>query len=194
MSRIIAGAARGRRLVVPAGSRTRPTTDRVREAMFSTIESMLGSWDDARVLDLYAGSGALGLEALSRGAQWCTFVERDRRAVAALRANVAATGLRANDVRVDDVGRVVGRRPRETVDVVLADPPYDLPAAEVADVLAVLLGAGWLSEGAVLVVERPAREPPPPWPARLQVDQERRYGETRLWYLREADDHDRRAG
>lgn len=192
MTRIIAGEAKGRRLAVPPGSGTRPTTDRVREAMFSTLESMLGSLAGLAVLDLWAGSGALGLEALSRGAASCTFVERDRRTAAVLRANIAASGLPGAVVVVGDVVRVLAASPDLPVDLVLADPPYDTAGSDVADVIGRLAAHGWLAPDAVVVLERPLREPDPDRAWGLPVVADRRYGQTRLWYLRESVDHGRR--
>jgi len=187
VTRIIAGRAGGRRLTVPEGEVTRPTSDRVREALFSTLGS-LTDLDDARVLDLYAGSGALGLEALSRGAAHVTFVERDRRALTCLRANIAATRLGPTTVRADDAARVLARAPEHPVDLVLADPPYLTPADRVRAVLDRGLASGWLADGGLVVVERSARAPHPRWPAALRVLQHREYGDTRLWYLRRSAD------
>lgn len=171
--------------------------------MFSTLTSLLGSLDGLVVLDLYAGSGALGLEALSRGAAHATFVERDRRALAALRRNVESTGLREAEIRGTDVERAARTPPpggpgtrgaAARADLVLADPPYTVPATSVTDVLQALVVNGWLADGAVLVVERPARESPPSWPGEVDVLQSRRYGETVLWYLRWPVDPARPAG
>lgn len=192
MTRVVAGRAGGRRLVVPDGDATRPTSDRVREAMFSTLTSELGSLDGLVVLDLFAGSGALGLEALSRGAARATFVERDRRALAALRRNVATTGLGDVDIRGTDVERALrtppaaGAYPR--VDLVLVDPPYAFSSASLVQVLRALVDNGWLADDALLVVERSAREHPPSWPDDLTVLASRRYSETLLWYLRRSVD------
>lgn len=194
MTRIVAGTARGRRLEVPRGSLTRPTSDRVREALFSTLTSALGSWTDVVVLDLYAGSGALGLEALSRGAQRCFFVERDRHAVAALRRNIGVTGVTGAAVLVGDAAEVVRSAHPGPADLVLADPPYATPDADVLGVLATLRHRGLLADDALLVLERSARDPEPTWPPGLRRVDERRYGETRLWYLRESDDHARPDG
>lgn len=198
MTRLVAGRAGGRRLVVPEGEVTRPTSERVREAMFSTLTSLLGPLDGLVVLDLFAGSGALGLEALSRGAARATFVERDRRALAALRRNVASTGLHGAEIRGTDVERAVRTPPvggdRGRVGLVLADPPYSYAAESLVAVLAGLAEHGWLGEGAVLVVERAAREEEPSWPADLVVLRSRRYGETVLWYLRWSVDHALSAG
>ena len=189
MTRIIAGLARGRRLQVPGGETTRPTSDRVREALFSTVESML-DLQGSVVLDLFAGSGALGLEALSRGASMATFVERDRRAVAVLRANIETTRLGPADVLPGDVVRVLGTRTARACDLVLLDPPYRATSADVAAVLGAALEAGWVCAGSLVVVERSTRDEEPPWRDGLCVVSRRRYGETTLWYLRGCGDHD----
>ncbi len=191
MTRIIAGAARGRRLAVPHTG-TRPTADRVREALFSALESALGAWAGVRVLDLYAGSGALGLEALSRGAAHALLVEHDRKALAALRTNVDRTGLHGAQVRAGEVRRVLADAPVQPYDVVLADPPYDLPDDRLRVVLEALAAHGWVADGASVVVER-ARGSSVPWPAGYAPQRERRYGDTvlgwALWYRRDPD-HD----
>lgn len=184
MTRIVAGEARGRRLRVPAGAGTRPTSDRVREALFSALESALGSWSGVRVLDLYAGSGALGLEALSRGAVAAELVEVARSAVIALRHNVEQLALPGARVVFAKVERHVESSPDEPFDVVLLDPPYPLPNAAVTDVLSSLVRRGWLAEEAVVVVERATRAGALSWPPGLEGVRERRYGETTLWYGR----------
>ena len=178
MTRIVAGTHGGRRLVVPAGDGTRPTSDRAREGLFSSLQSLL-DLEGARVLDLYAGSGALGLEALSRGAASATLVERDPKALAALRRNVADLGLAARVVE-EDVASYLAGTP-ERYDVVLLDPPYDV---DVDPVLAAL--PRWLEEGAVVVAERRTRGPAPSPPAGLEPLRSRRYGEATLWYFRAA--------
>lgn len=190
MPRIVAGAARGRRLVAPAGEATRPTADRVREAMFSTIESLTGPLRGRRVLDLYAGSGALGLEALSRGADHALLVEVDRRAVRAIRANAASVGCPGAEVREQDVARALAVPPDRGYHLVLADPPYLLRQDALAAVLALLVaggpGHGWLAPAALVVLERPTGSGPPPWPDGLAAVRDRRYGGTTLWYGRPA--------
>jgi 16S rRNA (guanine966-N2)-methyltransferase len=185
MSRIVGGVLGGRRLVVPAGRDVRPTSDRAREALFGTLGSML-DLDGARVLDLYAGSGAVGLEALSRGAGRALLVESDARAAAAITANLAALGLadRATVVR-DRVDRLLPAGPgSDPYDLVFADPPYALPDAEVEAMLTGLAEHGWLAAGAVVVVERSSRGGGPAWPASLRPTKQRRYGEGMLWYGR----------
>lgn len=171
--RIIAGAARGRRLTAPRGAQVRPTADRVKEALFASLQPLLPG---ARVLDLFAGSGALGLEARSRGAASVTFVERDRAALTALRRNIEVVGLPDTVVVAADVLRALrGPLPSSPFDLVLADPPYGL------DPVPVLAGlVGHLAPGAVVVLERAARQPPPVWPAGLTPTGSRRYGDTLL--------------
>jgi len=186
VTRIIAGAAGGRRLAVPAGRSTRPTSDRTREGLFAAVTAMLGGLDGIAVLDLYAGSGAVGLEALSRGADDVLLVESAAAAAAVIRANIEAVGLPGARCVRDRVDRVLSRgpgsdRPR---DLVFADPPYAVGDAELAAALAALAGRGWLRPGAVVVVERDARSGRPPWPRGYREDRSRRYGETVLWYGR----------
>lgn len=175
MPRIVAGTAGGRRLIAPAGSGTRPTSDRVREALFSTLGDLTG----LRVLDGYAGSGAVGLEALSRGAAHALLVEHDRAALTALRANVTALGLAAR-VHAGDVARLVDGEPDQPYDVVFLDPPYADP---VDPVVAALRDHGWLAAEATLVVERSSRGTEPTWPTGWSA-RRRIYGETALWYVR----------
>ena len=187
MTRVVSGSARGRRLAVPDGRGTRPTSDRAREGLFSTLQSLLGSLAGRRVADLYAGSGAVGLEALSRGAAHCLLVEHDPKALRALRANVAALDLPGAEVLGSRVERAVAAEAvRPAYDVVFLDPPYDLAADRLREVVAVLVGRGWLTPGAVVVVERATRDGEWRWPAGLRAERERRYGEATLWYGRAA--------
>lgn len=191
MTRVVAGRWRGRRLRVPPAG-TRPTADRVREAVFSRLDHELGQWDGLAVLDLYAGSGALGIEALSRGAARVTFVESDRAAAAVLRANLAALAAPEATLLVATTAAVARRPPAGgPYDVVLADPPYDLAPGRVAGVLAALWAGGWLAPGAEVVVETARRTEGSPWPAGFTPVAERDYGETRVWYgrARRPDDH-----
>lgn len=185
MTRIVAGVAGGRRLAVPPRG-TRPTSDRVREAVFSALQARR-DLEGTRVLDLYAGSGALGLEALSRGAAWVRFVESDRRAGAVLRRNVETLGLggpggTAAQVSIATVAAVLRTEPGQRYDVVFADPPYALEDDELARVLAALADGGWLAPGAVLVVERGADAAPPTWPDDVVALTQRRYGDTAVHY------------
>lgn len=180
MTRIIAGTVGGRRIAVPA-SGTRPTSDRVREALFSALDADPGL-AGAAVLDLYAGSGALGLEALSRGAAHALFVESDRRAAATLRRNIAGLGLgEAASVRVARAGSVLAAPAPCRYDLVLADPPYSVPNAEVTGWLRDALRNGWLADGATVVVERPARTDAFEWPPPLRPRRDRRYGDTTVY-------------
>ena len=138
MARVIAGEAGGRRLAVPDGRDTRPTSDRAREGLFATISSIVGPLAGARVLDLYAGSGAVGLEALSRGAEHVLLVEHGARAARVIRQNIEAIGLPGAAVIADRVERVLARGPAGRIgaepagpyDVVFADPPYALADAD----------------------------------------------------------------
>jgi 16S rRNA (guanine966-N2)-methyltransferase len=184
MTRIIGGSARSRRLKTPGGEATRPTSDRVREALFSALEAQLGSLTGLRFLDLYAGSGAVGLEAMSRGAGVLTAVESNRRTARLVQDNAAALGFRAVEVMAQPVARALALNPLAPYDVVFADPPYPVGNEEVEEALALLVAHGWLATGSVLVVERSARSVEPAWPVGLVRDRERRYGETVLWYVR----------
>lgn len=167
--RVVAGNFKGRRLVAPRGIRTRPTADRVREALFS----ILGDVSGARVLDLFAGSGALGIEALSRGAASVEFVEKDRRAVTAIQRNLAAVGAPAT-VRTRDVLRFL-ERPGGPYDLVFCDPPYD-SAPALAHPLSERLPA-LTSQGARIVTESDKRNP---LVLSLPLLTEREYGDTRI--------------
>jgi len=178
--RIIAGAWRGRRLIAPAGGVTRPSADRTREALFSMLASRLGGFDGLAVADLFAGTGALGLEALSRGAACCTFVEQDRAAIDALRANIAAFGARA-DVRAQAVATLGPAR--APCDLLLLDPPYDTGAG--GALLERLKRLGWVAPGAWVSVETGPRETVAA--AGFTVDAERHHGKAKLTLLR-ADD------
>ncbi len=180
MTRIIGGTAGGRRLKTPPGEHTRPTTDRVREALFSALESALGSLHGLRFLDVYAGSGAVGLEARSRGACAVTLIEHDRRTAALIRDNARAAGLGDVEVVAAGAARALAGPPAAPYDVAFLDPPYDLPGSEVAAVLHVL--HVWLSPEALVVVERPRRGPALEWPDGYVADRTRRYGETVLCY------------
>ena len=178
--RIIAGRAKGAGLKGPPGRNTRPTSDRVKEALFSRLEHE-GLLDGTRVLDLYAGSGALGLEAASRGAAHVLLVEKAAAAAAVCRANVAA--LRLGDVvqvRAAAVASTLAVPPAQPYDLVLADPPYDLPDED-TDAVLTALTAGWLATGALVVLERSSRSRPPRLPDGM-TGEPRRYGETTLWF------------
>ncbi len=182
MTRIIGGRAGGRRLATPRGQATRPTSDRVREALFSAVESWCVTLEGLRVLDLYAGSGAVGLEAWSRGAGVVTLVEQDRRTAALIRSNAADLGFGRADVRAQPVGAVLAGTPQAPYDVVFMDPPYPLENAAVEADLAALVANGWLVPDALVVVERGSRSRGLRWPEGLEVHREKKYGETVLWY------------
>lgn len=186
MTRIIAGTARGRRLEVPARG-TRPTSDRIREALFSSLDAAVlegGGWGDVVVLDLYAGTGALGLEALSRGAQRAYLVESGRDAIRVLRANIAAVGIDAAVVIPRTVASVIGDPPGPAATLVLADAPYDVPADRLAAELERLARLGWIAPEADIVIERPTRDAGEPLPAGWERLRRRAYGDTTLWYGR----------
>ncbi len=189
MTRIIAGAHGGRRLSAPAGALTRPTSDRVREAFFSALDSMI-DLSGARFADLYAGSGAVGLEALSRGATHALLVESDGRAARTIRDNIVALRLGgAARLVTGKVSQVVAAPPEGgPYDVVFADPPYAVEDRELTEVQQALIDFGWLAPDAVVVVERATRSTPRggslSWVDGIVADRSRRYGETTLWYGR----------
>lgn len=184
MTRIIAGFAGSLGLAVPKAG-TRPTSDRVREAIFSALESR-DLIDGARVVDLYAGSGALGLEAASRGAASVTLVEKNPAAIGACRKNVSAVlrnAPRENPPAIDVTTQPVHAflsSSMSTWDIVFLDPPYELDAVELAHALEVL--APRLASNAVVVIERSSRDPEPAWPAGLVLDRRKDYGDTTLWW------------
>lgn len=176
--RVISGQWRGRPIVAPKGDATRPTADRTREALFSMLASRVGSFDELAVADLFAGSGALGIEALSRGAATCLFVEQDKAALDALRANLAKLDVAGADVRATSV-LALGPAPRP-LDIVMMDPPYGSGAGAVAaDKLARL---GWIGPATWVSIETAKSElldlP------QFSVDAERSYGKARITLLR----------
>ena len=175
--RIIAGQWRGRPLKAPPGMATRPSADRTREALFSMLASRLGSFEDLAVIDLFAGTGALGLEALSRGAASCTFVEQDKTALDALRANCTTLGVRP-DIRAQAVG-TLGPSPR-AYDLMMMDPPYDMRAG--VPTLERLARLGWLAPGALASVEGERGETMTP--QGFAIEAERQYGKAKLTLLR----------
>jgi len=189
VTRIIAGAAGGRRLRTPAGNVTRPTSDRVREALFSALEAQLGTLHGCRFLDAYAGSGAIGLEACSRGAAVVTLIEQDPQTAALIRANAKQLDMSAVNIVTSKVERMRHEQPPAgaTVDVAFFDPPYDLPNGDLAAVVSDLDQSGWLSDDVLLVVERARRGDPWRWPEGFMSLRDRRYGETVLWYGRRAE-------
>jgi 16S rRNA (guanine966-N2)-methyltransferase len=186
VTRIVAGRYGGRRIAAPPGRDTRPTSDRVREALFSTLESLTGM-EGARFADLYAGSGAVGLEAASRGAAVVLLVEADPRAARVAGTNIATLAAGpAVTLANGKVATVLGGGPPDgkPYDVVFADPPYAVSESEIEAVQAALVRHGWLAPDAVLVLERSARSPEPTWVPAITSERSRRYGETVLWYGR----------
>jgi 16S rRNA (guanine966-N2)-methyltransferase len=182
VTRIIGGQAGGRRIQTPRGAATRPTSDRVREALFSAIESWCGSLHGLRFLDLYAGSGAVGLEGWSRGAGVVTLVEHDRRTASLIADNARAIGFARPHVIVGSVSATLRKPPSAPYDVAFLDPPYPLAEDGLADDLRGLVEQGWLVPGALVVVERSSRSPEPTWPEGFVDTRTKRYGETTLWY------------
>ena len=183
MTRIISGTAGGRRLQTPPGSSTRPTSDRVREALFSRLEHR-GLLEGTKVLDLYAGSGALGLEAASRGAVLVLLVESNRAAAKVIRSNIGVVGHTGVRLLAETVERALAAGPPGGVrmDLVLLDPPYDVTEEALGAVLEALVDRHWLAPDAFVVVERSTRSPQPTWPDGLELSGEKRYGETAVWF------------
>ncbi|MFE9775657.1 16S rRNA (guanine(966)-N(2))-methyltransferase RsmD [Streptomyces sp. NPDC005931] len=188
MTRVIAGRAGGRRLAVPPGNGTRPTSDRAREGLFSTWQALLGGpLDGERVLDLYAGSGAVGLEALSRGAGHTLLVEADHRAVRTVRDNVRALGLPGAEVRSGKAEQIIrAAAPQQPYDIVFLDPPYAVSDDDLREILLTLRSEGWLAEQALVTVERSTRGGEFGWPPGFEPIRARRYGEGTFWYGRAA--------
>lgn len=180
-ARIIAGQWRGRRIATPTGDGTRPTTDRVREALFSSLESEFGGLGRLRVLDLFAGSGALGLEALSRGAEHADLVESDSKAAAVIARNIADLGAAARLHRMP-AKRYLTRLTGDPFDLVFVDPPYDLPGASVGSLLTQL--RPHVADDGIVVVERRSTRDDFAWPPQYEAVRDRAYGETHLWYGR----------
>ncbi|MGC0363430.1 16S rRNA (guanine966-N2)-methyltransferase [Rhodococcus sp. 27YEA15] len=178
MTRIISGLAGGRRLRVPA-SGTRPTSDRVREALFSALEARI-DLDGCAVLDLFAGSGALGLEALSRGAEHVVLVESDAKAAAVIKDNIATLALPGASVRAAPVAAVVGGPSGREYDIVIADPPYAVTDDAVRSMLEDLLANKWVGEGTIVVLERSSRSPRTQWPDGFEPGKVKKYGEARI--------------
>lgn len=182
MTRIIGGVARGRTIRTPPGDSTRPTADRVREALFSSLESTLGTLQGVSFLDVYAGSGAIGIEAASRGSTVVTCVERNRAVSALIAANARSLGL--DQVRVVTASASGLPSQGSSYDVAFLDPPYDVTNEALGGTLAGLAWSGWLAPGATVVVERPRRTAVWEWPTGFRAVRDRRYGDTMLWYGR----------
>jgi len=187
MTRIIAGSERGRRLAVAAHG-TRPTSDRVRESLFSTLTSIFLAgdmdWEHISVLDLYSGSGALGLEAASRGSRQVVLVEKTHASAEVIRANIAAVGLPGVALVQTTVEALAQRPAIRAHSLVFADPPYDVSGETLGKNLDALQRAGWIAIDAYVVVERPSRDHASPFPPAWHDFDQRRYGDTVLWYGR----------
>ena len=188
MTRVIAGRAGGRRLAVPPGNGTRPTSDRAREGLFSTWQSLLGGpLQGERVLDLYAGSGAVGLEALSRGASHTLLVEADARAARTIRENVKNLGLPGAEVRAGKAEQIIQQpAPAQPYDLVFLDPPYRVTDHDLREILLTLRTEHWLAPEALVTVERSTRGGEFQWPPGFDAVKARRYGEGTFWYGRAA--------
>ncbi|KAA1426313.1 16S rRNA (guanine(966)-N(2))-methyltransferase RsmD [Nocardioides antri] len=185
MTRIIGGDFGGRRIETPKGDGTRPTSDRVREALFSTLEAHFGVLDRIGVLDLYAGSGAIGLEASSRGASYVIAVEADRSTAQLIERNATTLGSIV-EVVAQPVATFLAQPAWAEVDLVFLDPPYPLSEPDLAEALGLLVVHRWLAEDALVVVERGSRSPAPTWPEGVVPlpgkKARKKYGETTLWY------------
>lgn len=185
MTRIIAGEAKGRRLTVPKRG-TRPTADRVRESLFSAVSAQLLklgiNWTELSALDLYAGTGALGLEALSRGAHRVVLIEKARAAGEVIEANINAVALPGAQLLIGDVSAVLEHLGAPPFGLVFVDPPYEVRSPEITTVLMLLENKGLLAAEALVVVERPTGDDQTPLPASWEVLQVRRHGDTTLWY------------
>ena len=189
--RIIAGLAKGRNLISPSGA-TRPTSDRAREALFSTLESEFGSINDLTVLDLYCGSGAVGAEALSRGAAVVYAVDNDEKATNVARQNFALleniSGIGTTSVITSSVGKFLDKTSELKFDVVFLDPPYDLPNNEIEKTLSSLVKNGFLKSSAVIAIERDSKSKRLNWPLGLKELKERKYGAATIFYAEPANE------
>jgi 16S rRNA (guanine966-N2)-methyltransferase len=189
--RIIAGLAKGRNLISPSGA-TRPTSDRAREALFSTLESEFGSINDLTLLDLYCGSGAVGAEALSRGAAVVYAVDNDEKATNVARQNFALleniSGIGTTSVITSSVGKFLDKTSELQFDVVFLDPPYDLPNNEIEKTLSSLVKNGFLKSSAVIAIERDSKSKRLNWPLGLKELKERKYGAATIFYAEPANE------
>ena len=183
MTRIIAGYHKGRTLRVPQ-SVTRPTTSRVREAIFSSVEHSHDGFENLNVLDLFAGSGALALEAISRGATYALMLEHDPKAIAAIKDNMASLKIRNARVQGGELfNHLNSDLPDTTFDVVFADPPYNLPDDKITIMLETLINRGWLAHDALVVIERD-KYSDFMWPHDFSDTSQRTYGDTVVSYGR----------
>jgi len=188
VTRIVSGSAGGRHVHTPRNASTRPTSERVREALFSALAAELGSLAGLRFLDLFAGSGAVGLEALSRGAAEAVLVERDRRTASLIRRSAQELDLTGAAVVAGSVLPYLRTADPRHFDIAFCDPPYALPAGTLGEAVRLLVERHWLAPDAVVVLERGRHEPPPEWPTGLRELRSRRYGDTVLWYGRRSVD------
>lgn len=180
--RIISGEWRGRPLVAPESRATRPTADRARQGLFSMLQSRIGSFEGLRVADLFAGSGALGLEALSRGAAHCTFIDNDRNAIEAIRRNLSTFGATARaDVRSQGIEHAP--TPSAPFDILFLDPPYATGLAEMA--LTRIANPGWVAPDGFLSIETDRNRPPSP--PGFAIEAERRFGKAYILLLRRSE-------
>jgi len=183
--RIIAGLAKGRNLISPQGA-VRPTSDRAREALFSTLESEFGSLSDINFLDLYCGSGAVSAEALSRGAGFVQAVDKEEKVTAVARSNHELLknipGIGSSSVITMAASRFLERPAEVKFDIVFLDPPYDLSDVEVSKVLQALVSNGFMKTGSVVAIERDSKRAPIQWPGGLLPLKERRYGAATIFY------------
>ena len=180
MTRIVAGEWGSRRLVVPR-SGVRPTSERAREAICNRLEHLSGGLSDLRVLDLFAGSGAVGLELLSRGAASAVLVEREQAVARILRSNVASLDASATILTID-AKRLKERSWEEAFDIVFADPPYDMPLSDVAEIFGGLILAGGIAPNGLVAAETAKRAAGNPWPETVTALDSRHYGDTQVWY------------
>lgn len=183
--RIIAGLGKGRNLFSPSGE-TRPTSDRAREALFSTLESEFGSLNDLAFLDLYCGSGAVGVEALSRGAAVVYAVDKEEKATAIARQNFelleSLTGIGTNSVFTSSVGKFLEKGSDLAFDIIFLDPPYDLPNNEIEKSLESIVSNGFLKNSSIVAIERDSKSKPLKWPAGLKESKVRKYGAATIFY------------
>lgn len=183
--RIIAGTAKGRKLISPEGTSARPTSDRAREALFSSLESEFGELHGIRFLDLFAGSGAVTAEAMSRGARSCTVVESDRTALEIARKNVEmvrSTFPESEAVYIEGDVESFVMRPSNPFDVIFLDPPYSFPDSDLTEIVSSLRRSGFIAPSTLVIVERASRSKAFSWPATMRAVKERRYGNAAIYY------------
>lgn len=183
--RVIAGTAKGRKLISPEGTSARPTSDRAREALFSSLESEFGELNGIRFLDLFAGSGAVSAEAMSRGAKFCTIVESDRAALEIARKNVEmvrSTSPDAEAIYIEGEVESFVKRPSNPYDVIFLDPPYSYPDSDLTEIVSNLQRAGFIASSTLVIVERSSKSKAFLWPTMMRQVKERRYGNAAIYY------------